>query len=98
LDEGVECIEFVPVLDEASVFDPPDVDRAHGEGVARRGIAKEVSRVRALIAVATHYACPVCRDEDVLGEYLEVGHAREDRAEDLLDPSRPGSAKALWFT
>jgi hypothetical protein len=59
LDEEVECIEFVPVLDEASILDPPDVDRAHGEGVARRGIAKEVSRVRALIAVAADYARPV---------------------------------------
>src|SRR5215813_8603398 len=45
LAEDVECVELVPVLDEAPVLDPPDVDRAHGKGIPGRGIAKKVSRM-----------------------------------------------------
>src|SRR6478609_1397577 len=46
LGENVEGVELVPVLDEASVLHPPDIDRAHGEGSTRRGIAEEVPGVR----------------------------------------------------
>src|SRR6516165_11968000 len=56
LAEDVECVELVPVLDEAPVLDPSDVDRAHGKGIPGRGIAKETPCVRAHIAVATHHA------------------------------------------
>lgn len=43
LDENVESVKLIPMLDEASVFDPPDLDRAHGDGVARSGIAEIVT-------------------------------------------------------
>jgi hypothetical protein len=29
LEEGLQGIEFVPMLDEAAIGNPPDVDRAH---------------------------------------------------------------------
>src|SRR5215813_2917031 len=75
LAEDVECIELVPVLDEAPVLDPPDIDRAHGKGIPGCGITKETPYMRAHIAVATHHARAVRRAEDILAEHLEVGHA-----------------------
>src|SRR6516165_6819634 len=95
LAEDVECVELVPVLDEAPVLDPSDVDRAHGKGIPGRGIAKETPCVRAHIAVATHYARAVRRSEDILGEHLEVGHAGNDCAKDLLDPLRAGLGEGV---
>src|SRR6516165_3897369 len=95
LAEDVECVELVPVLDEAPVLDPPDVDRAHGKGIPGRGIAKETPCVRAHIAVATHHARAVRRAEDILGEHLEVGHARNDCAKDLLGPLRAGLGEGV---
>src|SRR5215471_9222383 len=95
LAEDVERVELVPVLDEAPVLDPPDVDRAHGKGIPGRGIAKETPCVRAHIAVATHHARAVRRAEDILGEHFEVGHARYDCAEDLLDPLRAGLGEGV---
>src|SRR5208282_1951238 len=95
LAEDVECVELVPVHDKTSVLDEPDIDRAHGKGVARRGIAEEVPSMRALVAVAAHHARAVRRDEDIFGEHLEVGHARDDRAEDLLDALRTGLSEGV---
>ena len=73
------------MLDEASVLDPPDVDRAHGEGIARRGVAEKVSGVCTLVAVAVDHAGTICRDENVFDEHFDVGHTREDALKDLLD-------------
>jgi hypothetical protein len=90
-----KCVELVPVLDKTSVLDQPDIDRAHGKGVARRGMAEEIPSMRALIAVAAHHARAVRRDEDIFREHLEVGHARDDRAEDLLDALRTGLGEGV---
>jgi hypothetical protein len=84
LNEDVKRVELVPMLDEASVLDPPDVDRTHGEGIACAGVAEEVSRMRALVALAADYAGTVRRDKDVFCGHLEVGHTRDDGAEDFL--------------
>jgi hypothetical protein len=44
-------VQLVPMLDEASFLDPPDVDRAHGEGITGRGVAEEVSGVRTFLSM-----------------------------------------------
>src|SRR5215470_1686196 len=73
LAEDVECVELVPVLDEAPVLDPPDIDRAHGKGIPGRRIAKETPCVRAHIAVATHTRVPSAEPKTSSANTLRSG-------------------------
>ena len=54
------------MFDEAAVLDPPDVDGAHDEGPALRGVAEQVARVGAFVAMAIDHAGSVGRDKDGL--------------------------------
>jgi len=83
------------VFDEATLLDAPDVDGAHGERPAGRRVTEEIPGVRAFIAIPTHHARPVGRDEDVFRGDLEVGNARDDGREDLLGTFQSGLGECV---
>jgi hypothetical protein len=74
------------MFDEASVIDPLDVDRAHGKGVARYGIAEEVSPVRTFVTAAADHAATIRRHENVFGERLDRGKPRSNRVAGTREP------------
>ena len=51
--------------------------------------------MRALVTVTAHHAGTVCRDEDVFGENLDVGHTGEDGLKDLLDTLGAGFGEGV---
>jgi hypothetical protein len=85
-----ERVEFVPMLDEKIVFDPPDINRTHGYFSAGGGHADERPGVASPIGVAPDHAVAdgegVLHGDACVGEGLEpVRHERNHAREPGFD-------------